>query len=52
MAQWVKALTARPDDVSSSPGPIGWKEKTDICGLSSKLHKHTKTHMAAPSLQR
>lgn len=38
MAQWVKALTAKPENLSSIPGPTWWKKRTDSCKLSSDLH--------------
>ncbi|KAL6049987.1 hypothetical protein STEG23_006931, partial [Scotinomys teguina] len=37
-AQRVKALATKPEDLTSTPGMAGWKERTDSCKLSSELH--------------
>lgn len=39
MAQWVEALAAKHDNLSSVHGEPTWrKERTDSCGLSSDFH--------------
>ena len=45
MAQWVKVLAAKPDNLSSIPGPTWWKEGTpDSRKASSDFHLDTGTH--------
>lgn len=34
----MKALAAKPTTLSSIPRPIWWKERTNLCKLSSDLH--------------
>lgn len=41
MVQWVKTFSAKPDNRSSIPGPIVWKERTDSYKLSSDFHWYT-----------
>lgn len=44
MAQQVRVLTARPDDLTSMSGSHIAEGKTDVCTLSSDLHIYTCTH--------
>jgi hypothetical protein len=41
MAQWVKVLAAKQDDLSVFPGTTWRKERTDSYRLSSAFHMHT-----------
>lgn len=43
MTQWVKALAAKPNDLSSEPESTGSKEKIKSCRLSIDLHTHSCT---------
>lgn len=36
MTQWIKPLAAKPDDLSSIPGPTLWKEAVNSHELSSE----------------
>lgn len=40
VARWVKALVAKPNNLSSTPGPTQWKARTNSHTLSSDLHSH------------
>lgn len=51
VAQWAEVLAAKTDALSSLPGTMWWKERTDCCKLScplTSIHKslytHTHTH--------
>ena len=51
MAQWVKALATKPDDLSSVPRNLSsvprthsWKERTNFHRLSTDLHTHAAAH--------
>lgn len=41
IALWLKALAAKSDDLSLSPGPTWWKEGTDSLKLSSEFPMNT-----------
>ena len=41
VAQWVKPLATKFDNLSSNPRPTWGKETTDSCKLSSDCHRHT-----------
>lgn len=49
MAQWVQALTAGCDDLSSFPGSTWWRERVDSYRLCSDLHTHTSPPKAVVS---
>lgn len=38
MAQEVKVLAAKPEDLSSSPGALRWKERIQLLKLFCNLH--------------
>lgn len=45
MAQQVKVLAARPDDLTSVSGSHTADRKTDFCKLSSDLHTYAPIHI-------
>lgn len=43
MAQWVRALAAKPGNLNSTPKILMVAEETKSCKFSSSLHTHTHT---------
>lgn len=41
MAQWIKVLATKPDDLNSITGPTPQKERTNSPNLIYDLHMHT-----------
>lgn len=50
MAQQVRVLAARPEDMSAIPGSYRVKMRTDFCWLSSDLHTHPMASEAPPKV--
>lgn len=44
MIHWVKLLATKPNNLSSTPGSIWWKERTDPLKLSSDFHVQVSTN--------
>lgn len=45
MTQWVRALAARPDDLSSFLGAHMVQEENPLPKLLSEFHVHARTHL-------
>lgn len=41
LAQLVRGLAAKPEDLSSKPTPTRWKDRTGSRKFSSELHAYT-----------